>query len=128
MRKVVCFAFLFLVVSIPIKLQAQVPTVTCSSNASERQHCDADVSGGVALTRSTGTVECVLGKNWGYDATGVWVSDGCSGEFALGEAIGAKIPTPEVEPNETWGAVEPGKGFLLGKTQYGDLYLSAYAL
>src|SRR5205823_13837833 len=29
---------------------------------------------------------------------------------------------------ETWGAVEPGKGFLVGRTDFGELSISAYAL
>ena len=32
------------------------------------------------------------------------------------------------KPVETWGAVEPGKGFLIGKTSLGELYISGYAL
>ncbi|AKU94883.1 hypothetical protein AKJ09_01547 [Labilithrix luteola] len=39
-------------------------------------------------------------------------------------------PKPEVaaQPIPTWGAVEPGKGFLVGRTSYGELSISAYAL
>jgi hypothetical protein len=33
------------------------------------------------IARSRGESACLLGKTWGYDATGVWVSDGCEGEF-----------------------------------------------
>ncbi|MBX3157733.1 MAG: hypothetical protein KF773_17325 [Deltaproteobacteria bacterium] len=29
---------------------------------------------------------------------------------------------------ESWGAIEPGKGFLLGRTKHGEVYLSAYVL
>lgn len=32
------------------------------------------------------------------------------------------------KPIETWGAVEPGNGFLIGRTSHGELSLSAYAL
>jgi hypothetical protein len=34
----------------------------------------------------------------------------------------------EPEPIESWGAVEPGKGFLIGRTSLGELSISAYAL
>ena len=58
----------------PQSLRAQASTVTCSSQeGGERQHCVADTSAGVALQRSLGTVECLLGKSWGYDDMGVWV-------------------------------------------------------
>ena len=70
-----------------------MPTViTCTSAKGERQVCKADTTAGVALLRSTGESNCLLGNTWGYDSAGVWVSDGCGGEFALGgtkEATGA---------------------------------------
>jgi len=45
--------------------------VTCSSRGTERQHCPADTSSGVALAKSTGSAPCLLGKTWGYDSTGI---------------------------------------------------------
>ncbi len=36
--------------------------------------------------RATGTAPCLLGRNWGYDDQGVWVSEGCGGEFMLGQS------------------------------------------
>ena len=84
---------------IPIALAQQAPAtqslpavITCVSKPGERQVCKADTAAGVALLRSTGDSTCLLGKNWGYDSAGVWVSDGCGGEFAVGstkEATGA---------------------------------------
>src|SRR5689334_6249233 len=73
----------------PLSLLAQAPAppplLTCSSQeGGDRQHCAADTSAGVALQRSLGTVECLLGKTWGYDDKGVWVADGCSAEFVVG--------------------------------------------
>jgi len=68
----------------PNGLLAEAVTVTCTSQAGERQHCAANTSAGVALQKSTGTGECLLGKTWGYDDAGIWVSGGCSGEFVPG--------------------------------------------
>ena len=59
--------------------------ITCASKpGGERQVCQADTSAGVALVHSTGDASCLLGRNWGYDSSGIWVSDGCSGEFTVG--------------------------------------------
>jgi predicted porin len=72
--------------------QSTTTVITCVSKPGERQVCKADTKAGVALVRSTGESSCLLGKNWGYDDAGVWVSDGCGGEFAVGstrEASGA---------------------------------------
>jgi len=82
------------------------------------------------LTRSTGPVECLLGKTWGYDQTSVWVSDGCSGEFVLGQASPrVTAPSPPRAPTErieTWGEFDPGDGFLIGRSGAGELSISAY--
>ena len=59
--------------------------IVCTSTAGERQECPGDTAGGVLLVRSTGSAACLLGRTWGYDDKGVWVSDGCSGEFVLGQ-------------------------------------------
>ena len=107
----------------------------CSSQAGARTHCAADTSAGVALVRTTGPGECLLGKTWGYDAKGVWVSDGCAGEFMTGQPPGAAVPpvaapapaTPHV-PIEEWGDFAPGNGFLVGRTRAGEMSISAYAL
>jgi hypothetical protein len=69
-------------------VRAQVE-VTCTSVAGERRHCPADTSAGVVLARSTGSAPCLLGKTWGYDDSGVWVEDGCGGEFLVGQAATA---------------------------------------
>ncbi len=60
--------------------------VTCASTGDQRQHCDADTSAGIVMLRSTGEAACLLGRNWGYDGQGVWVSEGCGGQFATGSA------------------------------------------
>jgi hypothetical protein len=127
-----------MLVALPGSLLAQPVTVTCSSKAGERQHCAADTSSGVALQKSTGDETCLLGKTWGYDDSGIWVSDGCSGEFVLGQAARAgaasdpAAPAPsKAKPEgriETWGEFEPGDGFLVGRNDVGELSVSAYAL
>jgi hypothetical protein len=64
--------------------QSASTVITCVSKQGERQVCKADTAAGVALLRSTGDSTCLLGKTWGYDSAGLWASDGCGGEFAIG--------------------------------------------
>lgn len=59
-------------------------TVTCISTDGNRKHCPGATDAGVALRQSVGSSNCLLGRNWGYDATGVWVTEGCGAVFALG--------------------------------------------
>lgn len=47
----------------------------------------------------------------------------------LSSAFAHAQPAPKDDkPFESWGAIEPGQGFLVGKTEYGSLYISAYGL
>jgi len=116
--------------------QAPAPAhVNCSSAVGTRTECAANTAAGVALEKSTGPGACLLGKTWGYDDKGIWVSEGCGGLFVLGQATpvagtsppatGAPLPA---EPVETWGEFDPGKGFLVGRSSVGELEVSAYAL
>jgi hypothetical protein len=65
--------------------------VKCASDPGERKHCAANTSSGILMKRSTGTASCLLGKTWGYDDAGVWVQNGCSGEFLV------TAPAPPVQ-------------------------------
>jgi len=101
---------------------SQVPqsSVSCASTAGERIHCAADTSAGVALTRSTGTTPCLLGKTWGYDDSGIWVAEGCSGEFIAGQA--APLQTKTTPPEHV-----PNAGFLLYDGEKGQIYFRLFS-
>ena len=118
LRLPIAVALFCLVSSTP----GRAATVSCSSKVGERNHCAADTSNGVALVSSTGGAACLLGKTWGYDDTGVWVSDGCSGEFVVGgkaviEAAPEKRKSPEYVPNG---------GFLLYEGEHGQIYMRLF--
>jgi len=81
-------------------------TVPCASKPGTREHCPADTSRGVVLVNSTGEAPCLLGKTWGYDDTGIWVSDGCSARFLAGQM-------PEAPSREKTPSYSPNVGFLL---------------
>ena len=137
----VLWTFLISAFVVDARLQAQdaqpssAPLV-CTSTAGQRQHCAADTSSGVVLVKSTGPVACLLGKTWGYDNTGVWVTDGCAGEFLVGVAAQAVAAQATLAPTdqptdpaiETWGEFNPGTGFLVGRSSLGELAISGYGL
>ena len=103
--------------------QTQLPAqnrVTCSSEPGGRTHCPADTSQGVVLVRSTGQSACLLGKTWGYDDKGIWVADGCTGEFVAGKLEGAA--TKEGAPKYV-----PNAGFLLFDGEKGQIYFRLFS-
>ncbi|HEX5069955.1 MAG TPA: DUF3011 domain-containing protein [Vicinamibacterales bacterium] len=129
----------------------QAPTeVACTSTAGTRAECPANASAGAVLLKSTSPARCELGKTWGFDDTRIWVSDGCSATFAVAQAPPVPAPTPAPDPAppqtgktgflsapppkqgaeqiETWGEFDPGKGFLVGRSDAGELEISAYGL
>ena len=99
-------------------------TVVCASRPGERIHCPADTSAGVALIRSTGESACLLGKTWGYDDKGIWVSDGCTGEFVVGQAT--PEPVEKVTKQKSPEYV-PNAGFLLYEGENGQIYMRLFS-
>jgi len=100
--------------------QSSSDRVVCESKVGERQHCPANTSSGVALVKSTGAAPCLLGKSWGYDDTGIWASDGCSGEFVAGA-------TGEPARKEKSPDYVPNIGFLLYEGEKGQIYFRLFS-
>jgi len=97
--------------------------VICVSKPGTRQECPADTSRGVVLQRSSGEAACLLGKTWGYDDRGVWVSDGCVGEFLVGPSITAvETPKPKGPPRYV-----PNAGFLIVEDEKGEMYVRLFS-
>ena len=74
----------------------------CESQDNRMQRCNADTRYGVRINRQLSGSACVEGRSWGYDNTGVWVSNGCRAEFVTGGGYG--------------GGTYPGGGYGQGQT------------
>src|SRR5262245_16147104 len=96
-------------------------SLSCSSAPGARTHCAANTSGGVALAKSNGEAPCLLGKTWGYDDAGIWVADGCSAEFVVGQDA-AQQPQQDAAPPE----YIPNIGFLLYNGEKGQIYFRLF--
>jgi hypothetical protein len=57
--------------------------VRCESKDRRTNYCNVDTRGGVRLVRQLSDRKCVRGRNWGANERGIWVTDGCRGEFEL---------------------------------------------
>jgi hypothetical protein len=56
--------------------------VSCSSDNGRRNECAADLRGySLRDVDQASRTDCVVGRNWGYDDRGVWVTEGCRATF-----------------------------------------------
>jgi hypothetical protein len=58
--------------------------IVCESVNNTRHNCSIDTRGGVQLSRQLSKNDCILNRTWGWDGRGIWVSNGCRGEFLVG--------------------------------------------
>lgn len=65
-----------------------VKALVCESTGA-RSTCPAETQFGIAIVRQLGGRTCVLDETWGFDQDGVWVDQGCRGQFVLG---GYRLP------------------------------------
>lgn len=68
--------------------QGYAGTIRCESRGNRQQRCNVRTDNRVELVRVIGG-RCSRGRDWGYDADGIWVSGGCRAEFRYGRAGGA---------------------------------------
>lgn len=61
----------------------QGAVVRCESKGQDYRHCRADTRDGVQLYRQLSKNACRYNESWGYDRRGVWVDQGCRGDFQL---------------------------------------------
>jgi hypothetical protein len=59
-------------------------TIRCESTDSRRTTCRVDTQGGVRIARQISHTSCIEGRTWGANSSGVWVSNGCRADFAIG--------------------------------------------
>jgi hypothetical protein len=57
--------------------------LVCESENGRRKVCPANTRFGVTVNRQLSDSECIYGRTWGYDSTGIWVTSGCRAEFML---------------------------------------------
>jgi len=113
----------FFVLSPSTLLAQAATTVTCKSTGTERQMCAADTSKGVILAKSIGQAPCLLGKTWGYDDKGVWVSEGCSAVFIVGPQTAVQPEPTRTKPLQ----YIPNAGFLLVEGDKGEMYVRLFS-
>ena len=61
--------------------------VKCESINNGFERCSADTRFGASLSRQFSDNSCVFNSTWGFDGQGIWVKNGCRGEFAVNTMI-----------------------------------------
>jgi hypothetical protein len=62
--------------------------VRCESRDYRERLCRTETQGGVRLARQLGDAACREGRSWGTTRGGIWVSNGCRGDFEVGRGRG----------------------------------------
>lgn len=105
----------------PVSVVAREKLV-CESKNSRRAFCSADTSGGVSLLRTLGSVSCT--GRWGYDSNGIWVDEGCRGEFEISRSTSSPTPPPEREGKKIiCGSMDGRRAFCAADTSQGVRFL-----
>jgi hypothetical protein len=94
-----------------------VGTIRCESREYRDNYCPADTRGGVRLSRTLSRQPCWEGESWGYDRRGIWVTQGCAGEFEVGGARGGADRYGYQRGNPQPAPVPPGQAY--GSQAYG---------
>ena len=58
-------------------------TIRCESQEGQERHCSVPIRSGAQLSRQLSRTPCVQGRNWRWDRGGIWVTQGCRGEFRV---------------------------------------------
>jgi len=74
-----------------------------------------------------GSAPCLLGKSWGYDDTGIWVMDGCAGEFLAGQAAQQELEKEKQDEDKKHPAYIPNIGFRLFEGEKGEIYFRLFS-
>ncbi len=81
-----------------------VRSFRCESQRGRREYCPVQMGNGYpVLVRNLSSTPCDLQRNWGWDRNGVWVDDGCRGEFRIefggnpGGGWGGQGESPQVQ-------------------------------
>lgn len=59
-------------------------TLRCESGDGRERRCAVDTRGGARMVRQLSRSACVEGQSWGVERGGIWVAQGCRGEFVVG--------------------------------------------
>jgi hypothetical protein len=93
-------------------------TLICESKGG-RTRCPVDTAYGVRLTRTISSHSCALGRDWGYDENGVWVTNGCRAEFSVNAPGTSSMASASSRPVVLCESKDGHRGFCPADTTFG---------
>jgi len=57
--------------------------IDCDSNDRRQRRCNVTIRQDARLVKQKSGTACIEGQSWGWDRNGVWVSNGCRGQFQV---------------------------------------------
>ncbi len=81
----------------PVPPANQNQVIRCESTHNRRVDCPVNTrQATVTLRRQLSTAACVLNRTWGYDNRGIWVTNGCRGEFGVARGNASLPPKDDL--------------------------------
>ena len=93
-------------------------TLTCESR-NGRTRCPVDTSLGVRLAKRLSEHSCALGRDWGYDENGIWVTNGCRAEFTVTTSSYSPMTSAASRPSVLCESKDGHRSFCPADTAYG---------
>src|SRR3954466_5969960 len=85
LRSVLGLAILFVLTGAMAMAQSN-NVFTCSSDDGRLHSCRVNTNQPIQFVRQRSDAQCVQGQTYGIDRGGVWVSNGCRADFAVGDS------------------------------------------
>ena len=93
-------------------------TLICESKGG-RTRCPVDTTYGVRLSRTISSHACALGRDWGYDENGIWVTNGCRAEFTVSAPATRSMASSSTRPVVLCESKDGHRGFCPADTTFG---------
>ncbi|MFC3549647.1 DUF3011 domain-containing protein [Lysobacter cavernae] len=61
----------------------QAQTLYCGSEDRRQRRCNVSIRRDARLIRQASKAPCIEGQSWGWDRNGIWVVNGCRGDFRV---------------------------------------------
>lgn len=103
----------------PAQAQYGGVIVRCESRDYRDNYCPVNTRGGVRLVDQVSRADCYEGETWGYDRRGIWVTQGCAGEFEVGGAGGGWDDDRRWRDDRGYRGYDDGRGAYGGPGGYG---------